>query len=185
MKEYRSAIRSRELIREALCEMLKEKEVDKISVADIVKTAKINRSTFYAHYQDMRALHEEIENELLEEMYHLLDQYDYHGFFAEPYPIFLQICKFLEERKDNYKVMIGSSKTSKFLNKVKFLFEEYMVAASNTPDSVRASKGFAARSCFFVGGIVSLFEKWLAGSLDMSAEELATELTGLIRNTPL
>ena len=44
-KEYRSAIRSRRLIRAALLELLQEKKFEKITVTDIVKRADINRST--------------------------------------------------------------------------------------------------------------------------------------------
>ena len=48
--EYRSAIRSRRMIREAYTVLLKEKDLSKITVTDIVNRADINRATFYAHY---------------------------------------------------------------------------------------------------------------------------------------
>ena len=52
--EYRSAIRSRKLINEALVDLLLEKQLDKITVTDVVKRAEINRGTFYAHYKDIK-----------------------------------------------------------------------------------------------------------------------------------
>ena len=55
-KEYRSAIRSRRFIRQAFMELLREKRLEKITVTDIVNRADINRSTFYAHYTDVKAL---------------------------------------------------------------------------------------------------------------------------------
>ena len=55
-KEYRSAIRSRRLIHQAFLELLREKPFEKITVTDIVNRADINRSTFYAHYPDVRGL---------------------------------------------------------------------------------------------------------------------------------
>lgn len=51
--EYKSAIRSRRMIQRALVELLQEKELDKITVTDIVTRADINRGTFYAHYADI------------------------------------------------------------------------------------------------------------------------------------
>ena len=51
--EYRSAVRSRKLINEALVDLLTEKPLDKITVTDVVKRADINRGTFYAHYRDI------------------------------------------------------------------------------------------------------------------------------------
>lgn len=51
--EYKSAIRSRRMLQRALVELLQEKELDKITVTDIVTRADINRGTFYAHYADI------------------------------------------------------------------------------------------------------------------------------------
>ena len=51
--EYRSAIRSKKLINEALADLLTEKPLDKITVTDVVSRADINRGTFYAHYKDI------------------------------------------------------------------------------------------------------------------------------------
>lgn len=181
MKEYRSAIRSRELIRNAVCELTKEKAVDKITVSDIVNSANINRSTFYAHYQDIFALYDEIENEILEEMYDLLGKFDYHHFFEEPFPLFLELCKFLELKLDYYKTLANSSRGDAFFDRVKYLFEEYMLAASNTPTEIRSSKSFAARTCFFVGGFINLLKKWFSDEIAMSAEELAKEFSELMR----
>ena len=64
-KEYRSAIRSRKLIRQAFMELLKEKTFEKITVTDIVNRADINRSTFYAHYPDVMGLLDEIQEEII------------------------------------------------------------------------------------------------------------------------
>ena len=51
--EYRSAIRSRKMIIDALADLLTKKQPDKITVTDIVRHAEINRGTFYAHYNDV------------------------------------------------------------------------------------------------------------------------------------
>lgn len=51
--EYRSAIRSRKMINDALADLLMEKPLDKITVTDVVRRADINRGTFYAHYRDI------------------------------------------------------------------------------------------------------------------------------------
>jgi AcrR family transcriptional regulator len=48
--------RTRQLLQDALRNLLKQKEFDKISVQDITEAATVNRATFYAHYQDKFAL---------------------------------------------------------------------------------------------------------------------------------
>ena len=51
--EYRSSIRSKKMIQQALADLLQEKPLNKITVTDIVTRAQINRGTFYAHYTDI------------------------------------------------------------------------------------------------------------------------------------
>jgi AcrR family transcriptional regulator len=48
--------RTRQLLQGALCNLLEQKEFDKISVQDITEGATVNRATFYAHYEDKFAL---------------------------------------------------------------------------------------------------------------------------------
>src|ERR1700688_2851055 len=48
--------RTRQLLQDALRNLLTQKEFDKISVQDITEAATVNRATFYAHYEDKFAL---------------------------------------------------------------------------------------------------------------------------------
>ena len=48
--------RTRQLLQDALRNLLTQKEFDKISVQDITEAATLNRATFYAHYEDKFAL---------------------------------------------------------------------------------------------------------------------------------
>jgi AcrR family transcriptional regulator len=63
--------RTRQLLQQALGNLLETKEFDKISVQDIADAATVNRATFYDHYTDKFALLECFVgvrfNELLEE----------------------------------------------------------------------------------------------------------------------
>ena len=45
-------IRTKESIQDALVELIEEKGFEAITVKDITTRAKINRGTFYSHYQD-------------------------------------------------------------------------------------------------------------------------------------
>ncbi len=57
---------SKVLFRNALMDLLKQKgDIHKISVRELCEKAELNRSTFYAHYNEPKDLLEELENELL------------------------------------------------------------------------------------------------------------------------
>ncbi len=55
-------------IQNAFFSQLKMKEFDQITIKDIVSTAQINRSTFYAHFYDKYDLWEKIEKSMLDEI---------------------------------------------------------------------------------------------------------------------
>lgn len=65
---YRNVIRSKQLIREAMITLLNKKSLTEITVSDIVKTANINRGTFYNHYGNPIEVLEEIKEELMQKL---------------------------------------------------------------------------------------------------------------------
>ncbi|MBR4858223.1 MAG: TetR/AcrR family transcriptional regulator, partial [Clostridia bacterium] len=58
---------SKMLFKNALMDLMKEKDsVSKISVRELCETAGLNRSTFYAHYNEPKDLLNELEDEILD-----------------------------------------------------------------------------------------------------------------------
>ena len=66
--EYRSSIRSKQMIKEALLSLMIEKPFDRISITDIVKKADINRGTFYAHYANTSDVLKSISMSVVDEI---------------------------------------------------------------------------------------------------------------------
>lgn len=64
-------------IRQAFLGLLEKKNYNKISVKDIIETASVNRSTFYAHYLDKEDLMEKIQLDLMDELINSLPEVDW------------------------------------------------------------------------------------------------------------
>ncbi len=178
--EYRSAKRSRQLIRQAYMELLKEKDLNKITVTDIVNRADINRGTFYAHYPDVRGVTEEIENEFISEMLLILSEFKYESFFKNPTPLLLKISRFLEKDENFYKVLIRSNNSEIFLEKLKALFTDHMLSDTDIPSGIKNSKAVSLRICYFAGGIVNLYKQWFMGNLNCTLNDIALEISKLL-----
>ena len=65
MQENRRVRMTKRCMKDALLELLDKMPLNKVSVTDICNTADVNRSTFYAYYNDIEALLSEIETEAL------------------------------------------------------------------------------------------------------------------------
>lgn len=180
--EYRSAIRSRRLIRKAYTALLKEKELSKITVTDIVNRADINRATFYAHYPDVRGVTEEIENEIIAKMMDVLKNFEFTNFFANPTPLLLQLSRYLEEDAEFYRILIKANGSEIFMEKLKKVFTDYMLNNSDIPDKMRHSKMVRLRVCYFAGGIVNLYKQWFRGDLDCTLNDIAIEISKLLQS---
>lgn len=178
--EYRSAIRSRKLIIQAFIELMQEKELEKITVTDIVKRADINRGTFYAHYQDTHAVIEQIGNDIISKLIEFLDEFQYKNFFHNPLPLLLKISSYLEEDLEFYRILINSSGAENFLTKLKEIFVLYMENNSNVPEDIKKSSEYHIRTNFFAGGIINLYQLWFRGEMEQSLEEISNEISKLV-----
>ena len=68
MQETRRVRMTKRLIKDAYIELLAQDPDKRLSITDICKSADINRSTFYMHYEDVNCLIKEIEDELISQI---------------------------------------------------------------------------------------------------------------------
>lgn len=178
--EYKNAIRSRRMIRQAFIELMKEKDLDKITVTDIISRADLNRGTFYAHYQDTRAVIEQIENEIIDKMLEFLSEFHFKSFFQNPLPLLLKVARYLEEDEEYFRVLINSRGSEQFLIKLKSRFVAYMAMDTDVQDELKKSPEFIIRAHFFAGGVVGLYQAWFRGEIDYSFNELSLTISKII-----
>ena len=65
-KEDLRVIKTLDAIRGAFREMICEMDYDQISIKELTDRARINRKTFYLHYESLNALLEELQDEIVE-----------------------------------------------------------------------------------------------------------------------
>lgn len=182
-KEYRSAIRSRRFIRQAFMELLKEKRLEKITVTDIVNRADINRSTFYAHYTDVKALIEEIQHEVIERTMVLVKEMDFMEILRQPTPFVKKLIDIANENRELYAVLGKAALSMNQLERIKLLLVKKAMQLPQIPEEIRSQKNFAVRINFFVGGIINVYQQYLMGNLDASSEEIVDDIAVLIRTS--
>ena len=119
-----SSKKTRNLIKNTFAEMLSEKkEINKISVTELVKRADINRGTFYTHYNDIYEVAEDFSNELIDKFFSNDILFDIKNVdqFIETF------FKYLQTNDKTYKLLCKSDDSFFFLNKyVKIISNKFL-----------------------------------------------------------
>ena len=179
--EYRSAIRSRKLIRKAFLELIRIKDPDKITVTDIIGRAELNRGTFYAHYADINVLMRSIEDEIVQDLCELLSDVKNPNLLNDPLPMFLKISEYLEQNKELIIALMYSRKTNPFIVQLPDLIAKHLAASEKIEKEVRSGVSFEERCCFYAGGAASLYMSWFRGSVSGNLEDIAYMLSDIIK----
>ena len=182
-KEYRSAVRSRRLICIAFLELLRQKPYEKITVTDIVSQADINRSTFYAHYPDVRGLVEEIIGEVIDHSPTLASQQNIKDFVQDPVPFLQELTSYSIEHRELYALLSRSDFAQRQMDQLRLTLIDSAVNTLSFPDHVRNSMEFRIQLSIFIGGILTVYMMWLRGELDCSLDDITAQLAVLIRSS--
>lgn len=181
-KEYRSAVRSRRLIREAFLELLRRKQYEKITVTDIVGLADINRSTFYAHYPDVRGLVEEIVGEVIDHSIALANSLDMLAFLEDPVPFLQELTSYSTRNRELYELLSRSDFAQRQMEQLKRTLIESASRSPAIPEHIRTSTDFRIHISFFIGGILTIYVMWLQGELECTVEDITKQMSQVIRN---
>lgn len=183
MKEraaYKNALRSKKLIREAFIALVEEKDFSKVTVTDIVKLADINRGTFYAHYADTRAIAQEMQDEVIDGIRTLLNEFRFESFLLNPQPQLLKISQWLETDMLAYRRLIHLRGAEHFIMRLKEIFVKLITTDTDIPDFIKALPEYPIHTHFLAGGIISIYQAWISGTLDCSGEEISQEVSKFI-----
>jgi AcrR family transcriptional regulator len=129
-------IRTRELIREALIDLIEEKGFEAITVKDITTKARINRGTFYSHYQDKFDLMARSQEEFLSKMREIVKQNvtDTNGDFKSnvpatvPFNVMVSMFEYLDQNRRFMRAVSGPNGGQSFQTKMKdFLWNTLFV----------------------------------------------------------
>jgi len=178
--EYRSAARSRRLIRDAYVNLMQEKPIDKISISDIVREADLNRGTFYAHYSNPMDVLMEIANEILGDVEGFFADFNFTDFLQNPTPLLLRVEKLLADNLDFYRRINLNTASIGFTDQIKKILVEYISSNKSVPENLRENPHFTVALELFAGGLISVYLGFVLGTIRASAREITETISILI-----
>ena len=174
-KPNRSVLRSKNMLRKAYIELSTEKDASKITVVDVVNRADLSRNTFYAHYPDVNAIAEEIENEFIQKFNLYLDQTLFSQKLSQPLPLLKLFEQFVHSNEEDCRMLVHTQNYPIFLEKLKKLFIDRLIA--NIDDEPICDKyGFLVFVHVLASGLIELYTLYLKSEIDLSLTQINDEI---------
>ncbi|GGA29843.1 TetR/AcrR family transcriptional regulator [Paenibacillus physcomitrellae] len=179
-------LRTKQLIKEAFIDLLREMDIEKISVNRIAERATINRVTFYLHYQDIPDMLEKLSAEMRDELSRLLKSPEPSGPAEEEsdWPMLVRLLEHIADNEKIYKVILASKRIPIFVDallspivemitdKIETMDEGSFLAKANIP------KDFAVWFCS--SALMGTISAWLRQDSPYTPRYMAKQFSLLL-----
>ncbi|WP_228044468.1 TetR/AcrR family transcriptional regulator [Streptomyces ferrugineus] len=170
--------RTRAALQSAVIDLVEERDVSQISVADVVDRADVNRSTFYAHYQDVNELVEDACTSMIDDMIGFVVALDPARANpsgppedpVDPDPVLTAFFEHLAEHAGLYRGLLGPTGSARVIEHVRLRTtaaahsSAYLGATADTPPPDTADPSDLPHdvpAAFAAGALLGVASDWL------------------------
>ncbi|MDE7192656.1 MAG: TetR/AcrR family transcriptional regulator [Oscillospiraceae bacterium] len=167
-------VKTRRTIRNALVDLMSEKELAAITISELSARAEVNRKTFYRHYRTIADVVSELENGILSEFSEILrsDNDSLLNIGA----VFRDISALVERRRDFF-VRLMTYNHDLFNNgKIKAMLRKTLSVSLRKAGAAMDEKSMSAVSEFLISGVLALYADWFDNGCEGSLE-LITDIS--------
>lgn len=166
-----------EAIYDAFFLLLKEKELDKITVSDVIKKAGIVRSTFYNHFENIPALVSAIEDKTIHDIFSIMETFHPKNDKDMCKSYFLTICDYTRTNPFLAE-LLQNPRGDEFFEKTLTMLHRYVTKVTQNTTPVRNSKEeFSYIIACTIGGTIGVLHKWAREDFRTPKEVIADILT--------
>ena len=179
-KKDRRTLKTQKALRDALAELLTEKELQKVTVQEIADKADVNRVTFYKHYLDVYDLYEKIEQETLVQLGMLVLQLE--ELPAEE--LFSHLIGYIADNQKIFRMIFSPNNTGMLLNKLSKLIEGlFLKLESEKRGEKLDNKELCYLSTYRAQGCLAVISRWVLGGFEDTQEMISKMLSILDEST--
>jgi AcrR family transcriptional regulator len=164
---------TRNLLKNALVQLMQEQHIAKISIRAICEVADINRSTFYVHYTDQYDLLNKIQQEVLDNLNRYLNKQDLDENHPMSVQVLTRVLDYVKENVELFKALLSENCDFAFQKDLMELAQ--VISAQQNPSLDERTQEYI--KLFGFTGIISILQKWLHDGTNESPAQMAEFVT--------
>lgn len=177
-KNNRKSKMTRKIFQDTLLELLRDNHISEISVKGLCQAADLNRSTFYAYYQNQMDILREIEESTYADVHSFIMSGIHPDRKTESERIFVQLLNYIKEKQSLFLILLGQNGSADFQNKLMELTEQASDVRGINPAVKSSWKEIYVR-LYRIAGCTRVIESWIRQGCAQPVEEMAKLLIAL------
>lgn len=164
------------VLQQSLLKILQNKHIDKVTIKELCEEAKVNRGTFYLHYDTPNDLLIEIEQQFIDEYMAMFSPYFNEGYETSYMAsLFASILK----NRDLCRIIMGKNGNPRFIERIQNMIRPRIIDGwcREFPKYKREDLDYTYD--FVFTGSMRLILNWIEDNKGLSTEDLANRLDRL------
>ena len=176
----RRALRTRKALADALSELLTQKQLHKITVAEICEKADLNRGTLYRHYLDVYDLYDKIEKETIVSFGLLMLELE-----EQPADVFFKkIISYISENRSIFGMVFSPNTTGQLRGKLSGIIKGVFIQKQIEKGENTLSETELEYMCSYrAQGCIGVIADWVTGGFREPEEQMIGIISKLDKNT--
>jgi AcrR family transcriptional regulator len=171
-KDDRRVKYTKMVLKESFIKLLEKKALSQITIKEICEDADINRTTFYAHYNDQYDLLQKIETELLDNIKAHIANFNQANNNMNAVSIAEKIFEYLKENAKLCKLLLSERGDFSFQKQIMMLVYDMIITELTDNNKITKEDAEYIYS-FTITGCVGIVQKWLDDDMKKSAHYMA------------
>ncbi len=177
MKREERKLRTKNLIKSAFIKLLKERDLNRITITEISDLADVNRKTFYYYFGSIAAILDSIEEDLVADLKIRMQNADTHDWKE----FFYGLNEVIESEFDFFEIIARESSLSFLKDEcadvlTALLVDQLLVQQNRDSETNRIIVNF------ITNGIIGVYSTWLRADTKSSIEDVISKMANTIDN---
>ncbi len=177
-KENQRVAISKRLLKEALLDLLKKKDISKISITELCEKAEINRATFYRHYNVPQDVLIDIEVELIDKAQNIAPL---PTTIKGALPYLEKLFSFAYDNADLVRILVANDADKNFAHLLDLCNNSILETRVHLTNGEKLDKDVVKLlTAYLSGGGYYLIRAWLMDDVPKTPKEIAKIIFDLV-----